>query len=61
MPFNIPATTIRVEPEVKKKAAAIPDGLGLSMFAAVNTFLRVFVREGGMSFEMKVAPRKSKE
>lgn len=54
MPSNIPATTIRIEPEVKKEATAILDELGLSMSAAVNAFLRALVREGGMPFEMRV-------
>ncbi len=54
MPSNIPATTIRIEPEVKKEATVILDELGLSMSTAVNAFLRELVREGGMPFEMKV-------
>ena len=29
MPSNIPATTIRIEPEVKREASAILDELGL--------------------------------
>lgn len=58
MPSNIPATTIRIEPEVKKEAAVILDELGLSMSAAVNAFLKALVREGGMPFEMKVSQRK---
>lgn len=36
MPSNIPATTIRIEPEVKKEATVILDELGLSMSTAVN-------------------------
>ena len=40
MPSNIPATTIRVEPEVKKEATAILDELGLSMSTAVTLFSR---------------------
>lgn len=51
---NIPATTIRIEPEVKKEATVILDELGLSMSTAVNAFLKALVREGGMPFEMKV-------
>ena len=47
MPSNIPATTIRIDPEVKKEATAILDELGLSMSTAVNAFLRAHVREGG--------------
>ena len=54
MPSNIPATTIRIDPEVKREAAAILDELGLSMSTAVNAFLRAPVREGGMPFEMRV-------
>lgn len=54
MPSNIPATTIRIEPEVKKEATVILDELGLSMSTAVNAFLKAVVREGGMPFEMKV-------
>lgn len=54
MPSNIPATTIRIEPEVKKEASAILDELGLSMSAAMNMFLRAVIREDGMPFEMKV-------
>lgn len=55
MPSNIPATTIRIEPEVKREASAILDELGLSMSAAMNMFLRAVIREGGMPFEMKVS------
>lgn len=54
MPSSIPATTIRIEPEVKKEATVILDELGLSMSTAVNAFLKALVREGGMPFEMKV-------
>lgn len=57
MPSSIPATTIRIEPEVKRQAAAILDELGLSMSTAVNAFLKALIREGGMPFEMRVAPR----
>lgn len=54
MPSNIPATTIRIEPEVKREASAILDELGLSMSTAMNMFLRAVIRKGGMPFEMKV-------
>ena len=52
MPSNIPATTIRIEPEVKREASAILDELGLSMSTAMNMFLRAVIREGGMPFEI---------
>ena len=57
MPSNIPATTIRIEPEVKREASAILDELGLSMSTAMNMFLRAVIREGGMPFEMKGGAR----
>lgn len=58
---SMPATTIRIEPEVKREASAILDELDLSMSTAVNAFLEALVREGGMPFEMKVAPKKNEE
>lgn len=57
VPSNIPATTIRIEPEVKREASAILDELGLSMSTAMNMFLRAMIREGGMPFEMKVCKK----
>lgn len=61
MPSNIPATTIRIDPEVKKEDTIILDELGLSMSTAVNACLKALVREGGMPFEMKVALKKNEE
>lgn len=58
---SMPATTIRIEPEAKREASAILDELDLSMSTAVNAFLKALVREGGMPFEMKVAPKKNEE
>ena len=52
MPSNVPDTTIRIDPEVKRGATAILDELGLSMSTAVNASPRALVREGGMPFEM---------
>lgn len=54
MSSNIPATTIRTDPEVKREATVILDELGLSMSTVVNAFLRALVREGRMPFEMRV-------
>ena len=54
MPSNIPATLIRIGPEVKREAPVILDELGLSMSTAVNAFRRARAREGGMLFELKV-------
>ena len=57
----MPAATIRIKPEVKKKITAILDELGASMSTAINALLKAFVREGGMPFEMKVETKKDEE
>ena len=36
MTSNVPATTIRIDPEVKREAVAVLDELGLSMSGAMN-------------------------
>ena len=54
MASNVPATTVHIEPEVKREAASILDELGLSMSSAVNIFLKAVIREQGIPFEVKV-------
>lgn len=51
MTSNVPATTIRIDPEVKREAAAV---LGLSMSGAMNIFLRAVIREGGLPFDVRL-------
>lgn len=48
-----PTTTIRIDPEVKQLAGKVFDDIGLSMSAAINTFLKAVVREGTMPFDIK--------
>jgi len=48
-----PTTTIRIDIEVKKLAGEVFDEIGISMSAAINTFLKAVVREGAMPFEIK--------
>ncbi|MBT6049702.1 MAG: type II toxin-antitoxin system RelB/DinJ family antitoxin [Candidatus Scalindua sp.] len=48
-----PTTTIRIDPDVKKRAGEVFDDIGISMSAAINTFLKAVVREGTMPFDMK--------
>lgn len=48
-----PTTTIRIDPEVKKRAGEVFDDIGISMSAAINTFLKAVVREGTMPFDLK--------
>lgn len=54
MTSNVPATTIRIDPEVKREAVAVLDELGLSMSGAMNIFLRAVAREGGLPFDVRL-------
>ena len=54
MTSNVPATTIRIDPEVKREAAAVLDELGLSMSGAMNIFLRAVIREGGPALRRRL-------
>lgn len=49
-----PTTTIRIDPDVKKRACEVFDDIGISMSAAINTFLKAAVREGTMPFDIKI-------
>lgn len=51
---RVPTTTIRTDPDVKDWANEVFDGLGLSLSAAVNVFLKAVVCEGGMPFDVKI-------
>lgn len=48
-----PTTTIRIDPDVKKRAGEVFDDIGISMSAAITTFLKAVIREGTMPFEIK--------
>ena len=54
MASNVPATTIRIDPEVKREAVAVLDELGLSMSGAMHIFLRAVIREGGLPFDVRL-------
>lgn len=54
-----PTTTIRIDPEVKQLAGKVFDDIGLSMSAAINTFLKAVVREGTMPFDIKAGTPKA--
>ena len=49
-----PTTTIRIDLEVKRCAGEVFDSIGISMSAAINSFLKAVVREGTMPFDMKI-------
>lgn len=49
-----PTTTIRIGTDVKKLANEVFDDLGISMSAAINTFLKAVVREGNIPFDIKI-------
>lgn len=55
-----PTTTIRIDLDVKKHAGEVFDEIGISMSAAINTFLKAVVREGAMPFEIKSDHPKAK-
>lgn len=48
-----PTTTIRIDPDVKKRAGRVFDDIGISMSAAITTFLKAVIREGTMPFDIK--------
>lgn len=45
---------IRVDEELKRKADAIFNELGLNMSSAMNIFLRYCVRYGGIPFDLRI-------
>ena len=53
-----PTTTIRIDPDVKKQAGEVFDEIGISMSAAINTFLKAVVREETMPFDIKTKRQK---
>ena len=54
-----PTTTIRIDPDVKRLAGEVFDEIGISMSAAINTFLKAVVREGTMPFKIKTESKKT--
>lgn len=55
-----PTTTIRIDPEVKKQAGKVFDDIGISMSAAINTFLKAVIREGALPFDINTGYSKPK-
>ena len=51
---NTTNLNIRVDEEVKRKAEAIFNELGLNMSTAMNIFLRYSVRYGGIPFDLRI-------
>lgn len=49
-----PATTIRIEEDVKVQANQVFDSLGISLSAAINMFLKRVIREQGLPFDLKL-------
>ena len=47
---------LRVDEEIKKKASAIYQDLGLSLSDAVNVFLRKSISAGGFPFDVRKSP-----
>ncbi len=61
MASKIPATTIRIEPEVRERAGEILDELGITMSGAINIFLRAVIREGGMPFDVRIGENRERK
>lgn len=55
MPIK-PTTTIRIDQGVKDRANLVFDSIGISLSAAINTFLKAVIREGSMPFDLCPAP-----
>lgn len=51
----------RVDPELKEEVETIFKKLGLTTSQAINLFLTMVRREGGIPFDLKVSPQKDKE
>ena len=51
---NTTNLNIRVDEELKRKAEAIFNELGLNMSTAMNIFLRYSVRYGGIPFDLRI-------
>ena len=51
---NTTSLNIRVDEEVKRKAEAIFNELGLNMSTVMNMFLRYSVRYGGIPFDLRI-------
>ena len=45
--------SVKTNPEDKKQAAEIFDGLGLNLSTAINIFIKKSIAEGGLPFEVK--------
>lgn len=52
-------TTIRIDTELKQQATDLFDELGITMSAAITTFLKAAIREQGMPFDLKIATDKT--
>ena len=45
--------SVKTNPEDKKQASEIFDGLGLNLSTAINIFIKKSIAEGGLPFEVK--------
>ena len=57
-----PTTTIRIDQDVKKEAGKVFDDIGITMSAAINTFLKAVIREGALPFNINTdRPKQQKK
>jgi addiction module RelB/DinJ family antitoxin len=53
-----PTTAIRIDDNLKREANKVLEQIGISMSAAINTFLKAVVREGTLPFDIKTDTQK---
>ena len=51
---DTPATTMRLDPKLKKEANKVLKPLGLTMTGVVTIFLKAIVRKQSMTFDMSL-------
>lgn len=52
---NVKSTSIRLDAEVKERAAEVFDSLGMSFSTGIEVYLRAVVREQGIPFDLSLA------
>lgn len=53
--------SIRIEDEVKERAEAVCEELGMNLSTATNLFYKKMISYGGIPFELRIDPFYSKE
>ena len=54
--INTTIINIKTDPRIKKQAQAVASDLGLSLSAVINAYLRQFVRDKRVEYDMEAHP-----